>query len=253
MSPLLEWSLVVLAGFGAGTVNAVVGSGTLISFPTLVLLGYPPLLANVSNNLGLVPGSMAGALGYRRELAGQGRRLRWLVPASLLGGTVGALALLVLPAAAFDAIVPVLVGLSLVLVVVQPRLREALAGRIIEREDGRPPTGLVVGVALAGCYGGYFGAAQGILLIALLGSLLPDDLQRLNGTKNVLATVVNGVAAVVFLFGADIDWVAVGLIALGSTAGGFVGGRYGRLLPPTALRVCIVVVGLLALTRLLAG
>jgi len=248
-----ELLLVVLAGFGAGAVNAVVGSGTLISFPTLVLLGYPPLLANVTNNLGLVPGSLAGSLGYRRELAGQGRRLRWLVPASLAGGTVGALALLVLPAAAFDAIVPILVGLSLVLVVVQPRLREHLSSRVTPRADGRPPTALVVGVALAGCYGGYFGAAQGILLIALLGSLLPDDLQVLNGTKNVLATVVNGVAALVFLVGAEIDWAAVGLIALGSTAGGYVGGRYGRLLPPTVLRGLIVVVGLLALWRLLSG
>lgn len=248
----LELFLVVLAGFGAGTVNAIVGSGTLISFPTLVLLGYPPLLANVSNNLGLVPGSLAGAVGYRRELKGQGTRLRWLVPASLVGGSVGALGLLVLPAAAFDAIVPVLVALSLVLVVVQPRLRERLAGRLVEDHDGRPSTGLIVGVALAGCYGGYFGAAQGILLIALLGSLLTDDLQRLNGTKNVLATVVNAVAAVVFLFGADIDWTAVGLIAVGSTAGGFVGGRYGRLLPPTVLRGFIVVVGVAALVRLLA-
>ena len=248
----LELFLVVLAGFGAGTVNAIVGSGTLISFPTLVLLGYPPLLANVSNNLGLVPGSLAGAVGYRRELKGQGTRLRWLVPASLVGGSVGALGLLVLPAAAFDAIVPVLVALSLVLVVVQPRLRERLSGRLVEDRAGRPSTGLIVGVALAGCYGGYFGAAQGILLIALLGSLLTDDLQRLNGTKNVLATVVNAVAAVVFLFGADIDWTAVGLIAVGSTAGGFVGGRYGRLLPPTVLRAFIVVVGVAALVRLLA-
>ena len=248
----LELFLVVLAGFGAGTVNAIVGSGTLISFPTLVLLGYPPLLAHVSNNLGLVPGSLAGAVGYRRELKGQGTRLRWLVPASLVGGSVGALGLLVLPAAAFDAIVPVLVALSLVLVVVQPRLRERLAGRLVEDRDGRPSTGLIVGVALAACYGGYFGAAQGILLIALLGSLLTDDLQRLNGTKNVLATVVNAVAAVVFLFGADIDWTAVGLIAVGSTAGGFVGGRYGRLLPPTVLRAFIVVVGVAALVRLLA-
>lgn len=248
-----ELLLVVLAGFGAGTVNAIVGSGTLISFPTLVLLGYPPLLANVSNNLGLVPGSLAGAVGYRRELAGQGPRLRWLVPASLVGGSVGALGLLVLPAAAFDAIVPVLVGLSLVLVVVQPWLRTRLSGRLSEAGDGRPSTGLIVGVALAGCYGGYFGAAQGILLIALLGSLLSDDLQRLNGTKNVLATVVNAVAAVVFLFGADIDWTAVGLIAVGSTAGGFVGGSYGRLLPPTVLRGFIVIVGGAALIRLLAS
>ncbi len=253
MSTTVEWTLIILAGFGAGTVNAIVGSGTLITFPTLLLLGYPPLLANVSNNLGLVPGALTGALGYRRELVGQGMRLRWLAPASLAGGTVGAVGLLVLPAAAFDAIVPVLIVLSLVLVVVQPRLRDRLSGTVRERADGRPPPSLVVGVFLAGCYGGYFGAAQGILLIALLGVLLRDDLQRLNGTKNVLATIVNGVAAIVFLAAAQIDWTVVALIAVGSTVGGYVGARYGRRLPATGLRVLIVVVGTVAVARLLLG
>lgn len=253
MSDPIEWVLIALAGFGAGTINAVVGSGTLITFPTLLLLGYPPLLANVSNNLGLVPGALAGVAGYRRELRGQGTRLRWLVPASLLGGVVGAIGLLVLPAAAFDAIVPVLIALSLVLVLVQPRLREKLTGRVEERSDGRPPLGLVAGIFLAGCYGGYFGAAQGILLVALLGVMLDDDLQRLNAAKNVLGAVVNAVAAVVFLVGAEIDWLVVALIAAGSTVGGFVGGRYGRRLPAGALRAVIVVVGTLALVQLLTA
>lgn len=253
MSDPIEWVLIVLAGFGAGTINAVVGSGTLITFPTLLLLGYPPLLANVSNNVGLVPGALAGVAGYRRELSGQGTRLRWLVPASLAGGAVGAAGLLILPAAAFDAIVPVLIGLSLVLVLLQPRLRARLAGRTEERSDGRPPPGLVVGVFLAGCYGGYFGAAQGILLVALLGVVLDDELQRLNAAKNVLNLIVNAVAAIVFLLAAEIDWVVVGLIAIGSTAGGYVGGRYGRKLPAGVLRGVIVTVGTVALIRLLTS
>jgi uncharacterized membrane protein YfcA len=252
VTPLLEWGLIALAGFGAGTVNAIVGSGTLITFPTLVLLGYPPLLANVSNNVGLVPGSFAGVVGYRAELAGQAGRLRWLAPASIAGGAVGAVALLLLPAAAFDAIVPALVILSVVLVVLQPRLRDLIAHRVPE-QDGRPHAGLLLGVFLAGCYGGYFGAAQGVLLMALLGVLLHDDLQRLNGTKNVLAALVNSIAAIVFTISADIDWLVVALIAGGSTLGGFVGARYGRLLAPGLLRALIVVVGTIAVIRLLTA
>lgn len=250
MSPL-EAALIALAGLGAGAINTIVGSGTLITFPTLILLGYPPVLANVSNNLGLVPGGVSGAIGYRRELVGQARRVKWLVPASLAGGTLGAIALLVLPESAFDAIVPVLIILSLIGVVVQPWLRE----RLMERVDGdarsRPSTALIIGVFLAGIYGGYFGAAQGVLLIALLGILAADDLQRLNATKNVLGLVVNAVAAVVFVLAARIDWTVAGLIAAGSIVGGQLGATLGRRMPPAVLRGVIVVVGAVAVWRLL--
>jgi hypothetical protein len=247
----LDAALIALAGLGAGAINTIVGSGTLITFPTLILLGYPPVLANVSNSLGLVPGGVSGAIGYRRELVGQGWRVRWLAPASLGGGSLGAIALLVLPESAFDAIVPVLIILSLIGVVVQPWLREKLKGRVGQRVSDRPSTSLIVGVFLAGIYGGYFGAAQGVLLIAMLGILAADDLQRLNATKNVLALVVNAVAAVVFILAAKIDWTVAGLIAVGSIIGGQLGATLGRRLPPVVLRGVIVVVGAVAVVRLL--
>ncbi|MFD9127622.1 sulfite exporter TauE/SafE family protein [Kitasatospora sp. NPDC059571] len=251
-----EGLAVLLAGVGAGTINTIVGSGTLITFPVLLALGLPPVTANVSNTLGLVPGSLSGAIGYRRELAGQRRRLLRLGTGSLIGGLLGAWLLVLLPGKAFGAIVPVLILIALVLVVLQPRVARAVAAR---RQGADHPAGgtdgagplLFTGVLLAGVYGGYFGAAQGVLLLAMMGMLLQDDMQRINGVKNVLALIVNGVAAVFFLFVAPIDWTAVVLIAVGSVAGGQLGARVGRRLPPPVLRSVIVVVGLAAVTRLL--
>ncbi|MCX5210148.1 sulfite exporter TauE/SafE family protein [Kitasatospora sp. NBC_00240] len=244
---------VLVAGVGAGTINAIVGSGTLITFPLLLAVGLPPVTANVSNTLGLVPGSISGVVGYRRELAGQGRRLRRLGTASLFGGLLGAVLLVKLPGQAFDAIVPVLILLALVLVVIQPRVARAVAAR---RPEGGDPDGgalLFAGVFLTGIYGGYFGAAQGVLLMALMGMLLQDDMQRINGVKNGLALIVNAVAAVFFLFTSTIDWTAVLLIAAGSVVGGQIGAKVGRRLPAPVLRSVIVVVGLAAVTKLLIG
>ncbi|WP_030276623.1 sulfite exporter TauE/SafE family protein [Streptomyces sp. NRRL B-24484] len=245
---------VLLAGVGAGTINTVVGSGTLITFPVLLALGLPPVTANVSNTLGLVPGSISGVIGYRRELEGQRHRLIRLGTASLIGGLTGAYLLTKLPSEAFDAIVPALILCALVLVVIQPRVSRAVAARRSRGGGGGSTEGgplLFAGVLLAGVYGGYFGAAQGVLLLALMGMLLQDDMQRINATKNVLALIVNGVAAVFFLFVAPIDWTAVLLIAAGSVVGGQIGAKVGRRLPPPVLRAVIVVVGLAAVTRLL--
>ncbi|GGQ74118.1 sulfite exporter TauE/SafE family protein [Kitasatospora griseola] len=244
---------VLLAGTAAGTINAIVGSGTLITFPVLLAIGLPPVTANVSNTLGLAPGSLAGAIGYRAELAGQSRRLLRYGTASLTGGLVGAALLIVLPGA-FDAVVPVLILTALVLVVLQPRVARAMAARraagtLPPATDGGPL--LLLLIALTGVYGGYFGAAQGVLLLALMGMLLPDSLQTINGIKNVLALIVNGVAAVFFVFTSTVDWTAAALIAVGSTLGGLLGAKVGRRLPPIALRTLIVVVGLAAVTKLL--
>ncbi|MDH6578517.1 sulfite exporter TauE/SafE family protein [Kitasatospora sp. MAP5-34] len=249
---LWEGLAVLAAGVGAGTINAVVGSGTLITFPVLLAFGLPPVTANVSNTLGLVPGSISATVGYRRELVGQGRRLRRLGTASLLGGLLGAYLLIRLPSKAFDSIVPVLILLALVLVVIQPRVARAMAARRRD-EDGAPEAGPVLlgGVFLAGVYGGYFGAAQGVLLIAIMGMLLQDSMLRINAAKNALALIVNAVAAIFFLFASSIDWTAVLLIAVGSVLGGQLGAKVGRRLPPTALRGLIVVIGLVAVTRLL--
>jgi uncharacterized membrane protein YfcA len=245
---------VVLAGMAAGTINTVVGSGTLITFPTLLALGVPPVTANVSNNIGLVPGSLSGAIGYRRELAGQRGRLLRLGSASVLGGVLGAVLLLVLPAEAFSAVVPVLIGLGCALVVVQPWLSRRMAVRALARGTRRPVHGSlwVWGlVMLTGVYGGYFGAAQGVLLMAVLGIGLEETMQRNNATKNVLALLVNFVAALVFVAVAEVNWVVAGLIALGAVVGGQIGATVGRRLPPLLLRGVIVLVGVVAITAFL--
>lgn len=249
---LLDAVLIVVAGVGAGTINTVVGSGTLITFPTLLALGVPPVVANVSNNLGLVPGSVAGAWGYRRELVGQRRRTSRLLVGSLLGGLVGALALLVLPAAAFATIVPVLIGLGVVLVIVGPRLSARVMRRREERGESASSDAWWVWPAVlgAGVYGGYFGAAQGVLLMAVLGIGVAEPLQRLNGVKNVLAAVVNAVAGLVFVLVADVDYSIAALIGVGSLIGGLLGARVGRRLPAPVLRAVIVVVGVVALVAL---
>ncbi len=243
--------LVFAAGIAAGTINTVVGSGTLITFPVLLAVGLPPVTANVSNTLGLSPGSLVGAWGYRRELVGQRDRAIQLGTASMLGGIGGAVLLLTLPSSAFKAIVPVLITLALALVIFGPRLTAAItSGR---HKPSATVTPLLWTVTLgAGVYGGYFGAAQGVLLMGFLGLLLDEPLQRQNALKNILAGLVNGVAAVVFVFTAHMDWAAAGLIAAGSVLGGLLGARVGRRLPPNALRAVIVAVGVAAIVKLVA-
>jgi uncharacterized protein len=288
---LLQALAIFAAGLAAGTINTVVGSGTLITFPTLLAFGYPPVIANVSNNVGLVPGGVSGVVGYRAELKGQRRRILRLGAASLCGGLVGAILLLVLPAGAFKEIVPALIGIALVMVVFQPRLSKWVAARQAARTGstgglgaadgsaadpgsgtagpGTAAVGLItpvtaqrvtqvggpvlwVLVLLSGVYGGYFGAAQGVLLLGLMGIAFTDSLQRINATKNVLAGLVNGVAAIVFIVAGHVNWGVAGLIAAGSIVGGQVGARVGRKLPPWGLRVLIVCVGTAALVKLLA-
>ncbi|MEK9522072.1 sulfite exporter TauE/SafE family protein [Streptomyces sp. NPDC087908] len=244
---------VFAAGIGAGTINTIVGSGTLITFPVLLATGLPPITANVSNALGLVPGSISGAIGYRAELKGQKHRIIRLGAAALVGGLIGAILLLALPSDAFDAIVPVLIGLALVLVVLQPRIAAVVKRRREQTGTEAHPDGgpaLLVGLLLASMYGGYFGAAQGVLYLSLMGLLLHDTLQRINAVKNILGALVNGVAAVFFLFVAEFDWTAVLLIAVGSTIGGQIGAKVGRRLPPTVLRGVIIAVGVIAILQL---
>jgi uncharacterized protein len=243
---------IALAGFAAGTINTIVGSGTLITFPVLLAFGYAPVTANVSNTVGLVPGSVSGAIGYRRELVGQRSRAIRLGSMSVLGGITGAVLLLVLPASTFKAIVPVFIALALVLILVQPRLNAWLARRELDldRHLARltPAAVFVVGV-----YGGYFGAAQGILLLGILGLTLSQDLHRTNALKNVLAGLTNGVAGLYFVFAAHVEWAPVAIIALSSILGAQLGARYGRRLPPRALRGVIVLIGAFAIVRLLVG
>lgn len=246
----LEIAIVVAAGFVAGGINTVVGSGTLVTFPTLLALGYPPVVANVSNSLGLVPGSVTGAIGYRRELKGQGRRLLRFGVVTVFGAVTGAVLLLVLPADAFEAVVPILIIVALVLVLLQPFIAKKLAARSPDRHPhGGIP--LLLGVFATAVYGGYFGAAQGVILIALMGILMDESLQRLNAVKNVFVATANLVSGVVFVFVAEVDWLVVGLLAGGSILGGMVGARIGRRLRPFWLRAAIVVVGSVAIVQLI--
>jgi uncharacterized membrane protein YfcA len=246
-------ALIVLAvGLAAGTLNTIVGSGSLITFPTLLALGYAPVVANVSNTVGLVPGSISGAVGYRRELEGQRDRVRVLGVASTTGGLTGGILLLVLPADVFRDVVPVLILVACVLVALQPRLARRVAARTGDgpaRPDGGPL--LFAAVFGTGVYGGYFGAAQGVILIALLGIFVDDGMQRLNALKNVLAALVNGVAAVLFVVFAHVAWAPALLLAAGAIVGGQLGARLGRRIPPQALRAVIVVVGVVVAVRLL--
>ncbi len=247
-------ALVIAAGVVAGTVNTIVGSGSLISFPTLLLLGYPPLVANVSNTLGLVPGVLSGVVGYRRELAGQRSRAIPLLVAGGLGGLTGAILLLVLPEAAFNRIVPVLILLACALMAIQPRLTAWIAERraasgSTPAHDGGPL--LLATVYATGIYGGYFGAGQGIILIALLAILIADDLQRLNGLKNAIAVVINAVAAVLFIAVAPVAWEAVLLLAIGAIAGGQIGAHVGRRMSPVVLRTAVITIGVIVAVRLL--
>jgi uncharacterized membrane protein YfcA len=243
---------ILAAGVAAGAINAVVGSGTLITFPVLLAFGYPPVVANVSNTVGLVPGSAAGAVGYRPELAGQRARALRLGAASLIGGTAGAVLLLELPAKVFKDIVVAFILMALVLILAQPWLSRRLGAR---RQSGRSreqagPVGTVA-VLASGVYGGYFGAAQGILLLAILGLSIDDNLQRINALKVVLAGLVNFIAGIIFVIAADVAWAPAGLIAAGSIVGGYLGAHGGRRLPAPALRLVIVGVGIFAIVRLL--
>ena len=245
--------VVLLAGMAAGTINVVVGSGTLITFPILLAFGVPPVTANVSNTIGLVPGVASGVVGYRRELHGQRARAIRLGSASVAGGIVGAVLLLWLPADAFSAIVPALILVGLLLVVIQPRVSAWVDARHEGARGEFGPWWVWPAVFGTGVYGGYFGAAQGVILMGLLGIGIADSLQRLNGLKNVLAGLVNGIAGVIFVFVADVDWTVVALIAAGSIVGGQLGATVGRRLSPVVLRVVIVVVGLVALASFLRG
>lgn len=241
------WQLlaVLASGVGAGALNAVVGAGTLISFPVLLAIGLPAVSANATNTVGLVPGSTAAALGYRQELVGRGPLLLRLLAPALLGGLTGGALLLVLPGRAFEVIVPMLLLLAGGLVAIQPWLAARLATR---RGDAALPAhgGALVQLGLFGTavYGGYFGAAQGVLMLALFGVALGTSLQIANGLKNTLAAVINLTAAVLFAIAADVRWAAAGALAVGATLGGTLGSRFGRRLPDNVLRILVVALAL---------
>ena len=270
---LLEGAIILVAGIAAGIINVVAGAGTLITFPVLLAFGVPPITANVSNTVGLVPGSVAGASGYRRELASQWRPVAVMAVFSAIGGIIGGLLLLVLPEEVFAGVVPYLLLLAALLSAIQPRVaafvrRKATVATAGQRPattaetpttdatdataktsktDTRPITlGLILGVLATGVYGGYFGAAQGVILLALLGILWSTDMHRSNGAKNVLAGVANLVSATIFITSGTVDWRIAILIGVGSASGGWLGAHIGRRLSAPVLRTILVIVAVIA-------
>jgi uncharacterized membrane protein YfcA len=226
---------IAAAGFTAGGVNTIVGSGSLVTFPTLLALGYPAVTANCSNTVGLVFGGVSGVLGYREELKGQRRRALILASGTAVGAVVGGTLLLVLPPGVFKEVVPALILLACALMAI-PRAPD------VHADHERTAWGTAASFG-TGIYGGYFGAAQGIILMSLLRFCFPDDLQRLNALKNVLAATANGVAAVLFVFVAPVRWGPAALIAGGSIVGAQVAARYGRRIPSQVLRWIVVIGG----------
>jgi len=240
-------NLLLLAGAGvaAGAVNAAIGSGTLLTYPLLLTAGLPPVVANGTNSLGIAPGNAFGAWAYRRELAGRGRQVAGMAALVGVGALVGATLVLALPARVFENVVPWLIVAACVLVIVQSRIVRALKARGVD-PTSLPRRALFPVLFAVGVYAGYFGAAQGIILIAALGALYDADLQRTNAAKNVLQGVSNAAAAVAFVVAGAVDWPAALAIGAGAAIGGAVGAPFARRLPDPVLRGIIVAVGLLA-------
>ena len=239
MSPL-EALLLACAGVAAGTASAIAGGATLLTFPVLLALGLPPLTANVTNTTGLVPTSLGAALASQEELRGKRSRIAFLAVPTVLGALTGAAALLSAPPGVFEAVVPFLIAASSLLLLLQP----VIVVRAAQRLQGMHRRGSWVSAFLACVYAGYFGAAAAVLFMALVGLFSTESIHQLNAIKNVLIGVANAVAAVIFAFAAPVNWAAAGVLAIGSLAGGALGGRVVRRIPARPLRIGIAAVGL---------
>jgi uncharacterized membrane protein YfcA len=245
-----EALLVVAAGFLAGGVNALAGGGTLLTYPALLAAGLPPVLANTTSSVGLLTGYAGGSLAYRRELQGQGPRAVGLIGAGGVGGGVGAVVLVVLDPDAFRAVVPYLVLLACFLLAVQPRVAAWLRSRGRAEEHPLWVTQLLIGTGAV--YGTFFGAGLGVVMLAVLGLLVADDLQRLNALKGVLSLVINAVGAAIFVVTGHVDWLAAALLAAGAFGGATLGVTLARRLPPNGIRAGVVVAGVTVAIVLLA-
>ena len=243
-------ALLALAGFVAGAINAAAGGGSLVSFPALVAIGYPPLTANVTNNVAVAPGYVTGAVGYRRGLSGQRRRIVPLAIASVVGSLVGVALILASSQRAFEDVVPFLVLGACGLLAAQPAIARWLGERAGARE--RPGIGALAGQMLVAAYGGYFSAALGVAVLAVLGVFFDDTLQRLNALKALLQLVIGAVSAIGYALVTSVDWVAVAIIAPAGVVGGEVGARLAQRVSDRALRLGIVAYGIVAAVWLFA-
>ncbi len=242
---VLEIAFLLAAGFVAAAVNSVAGGGTLVSFPALLALGYPAKVANVTNTVAIWPGYASGAAAYRGEIGGQRRRVLLLAIPSLLGAFVGATILLATSEDTFDAIAPFLIVFAVLLIIFQRQLGDFAEHHKVQSQGGdHIPVALHAGTFLTGIYGAYFGAGLGIMNLAILMILIPDDIQHSNALKTALSLVVNGVAAIYFAFFGPVEWVAAVALGGGTLAGGYLGVGVARALGPVWLKRAIIVLGL---------
>lgn len=244
-------ALLVAAGLGAGIINGAAGGGTLVSFPALLAVGYPALVANVTSTVGIWTGYVGGSAGFRAELADQRGRLARLTPTIVAGALLGGILLLTTPTRDFRRVAPYLLLLACGLFAVQP-----LLGRYLRRRGSAAHANAVImhaGSFLGAVYGSYFGAGLGVLLLAVLGTTVAEPLVKVNGLRSVMALVINTVAVVVFLVHAHIAWAAAALMASSALVGGYLGSRWSRRIPTRALRTFVIVVGLASAVDLLAA
>jgi uncharacterized membrane protein YfcA len=250
----LEQLIVVGAGLGAGVVMSSVGVASLISFPILVAVGLPPVVANASNTIGLIPAGLSGSFGYRRELAEHPAVTRIVIATSAVGAVAGALLLIQLPPGVFEAVVPWLILFACLLVGLQPLISRWARSRPSHDPDADHTLvsrGLAAVSTVVGVYGGYFGAGQGVMMVAVLALGLDLDLRVVNALKTSAIMAANIVAGVIFVAIADLDWLAIGLLGAGAVVGGYLGSHVGRALPPTVFRVLVVAAGVTAAVLML--
>jgi uncharacterized membrane protein YfcA len=256
--------LIAVAGLGAGAVNGMAGGGSLVSYPALLATGHGALVANVTNTVGILPGYAGGAAGFRGELTSQRQRVREFAPLALLGGLAGAGLLLTTPEDVFDGVAPVLIIAACLLFAAQPLLSKAIARRraaagliAVDPDDPeqahRPvPPAAKAAVFVASVYGGYFGAGLGVIYLAVLGTVLPDPLPKINSLRGVLSLVVNALAVILFGIAADVAWDAAGVLAVTSLVGGYIGARTALRLPAPVLRSVVLCFGVVAVWRLMS-
>jgi uncharacterized membrane protein YfcA len=253
----LEQLTLLAAGLGAGVLTSTVGVASLLSFPVLVALGIPPVVANASNTVGLIPAGLSGSFGYRAELREHPRVSLAVLLTCAGGAVIGAVLLLGLPSAVFEAVVPWLILFTCLLVGAQPTIsrwvRRRRTGPRAEHQRTLMSPVTAGFAALTGVYGGYFGAGSGVMMVAVLGFGLDLELRIVNALKTLAVLAGNVVAGLIFVVVAELDWPAIALLALGSVVGGYVGARVGRRLPPTVFRVLVVCAGLIAATTMLVS
>ncbi|MCA2814829.1 MAG: sulfite exporter TauE/SafE family protein [Microcystis sp. M090S1] len=244
----IQYGFLAIAAVAAGLINALAGGGSLITFPTLMAVGIPPVMANVTNTVALCPGYLGATLAQKKDLHGQQKRIQLLLPSAVIGGIIGGILLLNSSDQVFDRLIPFLILLAAALLAFQDTLRSWLQRRQGDKKGNIPEIWAVLPIALASIYGGYFGAGLGVIELAILGLFLKDNLTRLNALKQLLSLVVNVAASWFFLFSNQVYWSAAIVVAIGSLIGGLLGGKLARIISPSYLRWTVVILSIITAT-----